>query len=159
MYERGKALKFFAKMGRYLIISATYLLLVSEHGLAMGASQIKCPSEIKTSDARTLYKEWGFYDQGPGKLSGAWIQRLGDHYEETPDPVKTVRSESAEIKKTTDFYRLTSWFGEPWTLRCEYGGRVRENTHLWHDLPRLFAACEITETHTKAGKEFEAYCK
>jgi hypothetical protein len=141
------------------MVGTTGLFLASGPRLVIGAELIKCPSEVTNSKALASYRGWGSYDKGPGKLSGAWIQRLGDHYEEVPDPEKTVQSGPLKSRKTINFYRLTSWFGSPWILMCEYGGRVRENTLLWHDLPRIFTTCEISEYQDENGKEFEAYCK
>lgn len=152
-------MKLAARFGCRFVPVLCCLFLASEHGIAVAKEVIKCPSMLSANRSQSMYKDWGFYDKGPGKLSGAWIMRLGEHYEETPDPVKTTQSETAENRTTTEFFRITSLVGEPWTLYCEYGGKVTENTLLWRKLPRLLTTCEIKEHQTKSGKEVEAYCK
>jgi hypothetical protein len=135
------------------------LVLASEHGTAVAAEVIKCPGKIAANRSQSMDKEWAFMTGGPGKLSGAWIMRLGEHYEETPDPVKTTHSETIETRTTTEFFRVTSLAGKPWMLNCEYGGKITENTLLWRKLPRLFTVCEIKKIQSKSDTGIKAYCK
>lgn len=159
MDRRNSILKLAGSFVHRFIFVFYCLILVGGHGAAAAREVIKCPDAVTASRSQNMYKDWGLYEKGPGKLSGAWIMRLGDHYEETPDPVKAMQSETSEKRTATEFFRLNSLVGKPWTLYCEYGGKVTENTLLWRELPRLFTTCEIKEHQSKTGKEIEAYCK